>query len=174
MRTLYLLRHGVADRKPSGGSDHDRPLAPAGRRASKSMGAHLAQTLPPPSLFLCSSARRAVETLEAVRSCLPAPAEVLCERGLYLAGSDEILQRICGVHGRHAAVLLVGHNPGIGQLAHGLVRPTAGGDYERLQREFPAGALAVLTFDVDRWFDIAPRRARLDEFTTPTLLASTR
>jgi phosphohistidine phosphatase len=138
------------------------------------MGAHLARNPLPPSLFLCSSARRAVETLEAVRSYLPAPAEVLRERGLYLAGSDQIFHRICGVHGRHAAVLLVGHNPGIGWLAHGLVRPSPGSDYERLRREFPAGALAVLTFDVDRWFDIAPLCARLDEFTTPTPLASTR
>ena len=52
--------------------------------------------------------------------------------------------------------------------------PEARETYERLQREFPTGALAVLTFDVDRWLDIAPLRARLDEFTTPTLLASTR
>ena len=88
MRTLYLLRHGVAERKPSGGNDHDRPLAPAGRWASERMGAHLARTLLPPSLFLCSSARRAVETLEVVRSYLPAPAEMLCERGLYLTGAS--------------------------------------------------------------------------------------
>jgi phosphohistidine phosphatase len=115
-----------------------------------------------------------VETLEAVRSSLPGSPEVLCERGLYLAGSDQILQRICEVDGRHAAVLVVGHNPGIGRLAHGLAQPSAGGDYERLQRGFPTGALAVLTFDVDCWSDIAPRRARLTEFTAPTRLASTR
>ena len=174
MRTLYLLRHGDAESKPSGGNDHERSLAPAGRRASERVGVHLARNPFPPSLLLCSSARRAVETLEAVRSHLPGPAEVLCERGLYLAASDQIFQRICEVDGRHRVVLLVGHNPGVGRLAHDLVRPSAGGDYERLQREFPAGALAVLTFDVDRWSDIAPQRARLAEFTTPTRLASTR
>jgi phosphohistidine phosphatase len=174
MKTLYLLRHGDAEPKPTGGNDHDRPLAPPGRRASEQVGAHLARNPFPPSLFLCSSARRAVETLEVVRSYLPGPAEVLCERGLYLAASDRIFQRICEVDGRHGAVLLVGHNPGIGRLAHDLVRPGAGGDIERLQRGFPAGALAVLTFDVDRWLDIAPRLARLAEFTTPTRFASTR
>ena len=174
MRTLYLLRHGMAEATPSGGSDHERSLASPGRRASERMGAHLARNPTSPSLFLCSSARRAVETLEAVRSYLAGPAEVLCERGLYLAASDQIFQRICEVDDRHGAVLLVGHNPGIGRLAHDLVRPSAGGDRERLQREFPAGALAVLTFDVDRWLEIAPRRAHLAEFTTPTRLASTR
>ena len=174
MKTLYLLRHGDAEPNRSGGSDHERSLAPPGRSASERVGAHLARNPFPPSLFLCSSARRAVETLEAVRSYLPGPAEVLCERSLYLAASDQIFQRICEVDGRHMAVLLVGHNPGIGRLAHDLVRPSAGGDTERLQREFPAGAIAVLTFDVDRWFDIAPRCAHLAEFTTPTRLASTR
>jgi len=174
MRTLYLLRHGDAEPTSSGGSDHERSLASPGRRASERVGVHLAGNPSSPSLFLCSSARRAVETLEVVRSYLPRPAEVLCERGLYLAASDQIFQRICEVDGRHGAVLVVGHNPGIGRLAHDLVRPSAGGDYECLQHGFAAGALAVLTFDVDRWFDIAPRRARLAEFTTPTRLASTR
>ena len=174
MKTLYLLRHGDAEPKPSGGNDYERSLAPAGLRASERVGAHLARNPFPPSLFLCSSARRAVETLEAVRCHLPGPAELLCERGLYLAGSDQIFQRICEVDGRHTAVLLVGHNPGIASLAHDLVRPSAGGDYERLQRDFPAAALATLAFDVDRWCEIALRSARLAEFTTPTRLASTR
>jgi len=174
MRILYLLRHGEADAKPFGGNDHERPLAPAGRRDAKRVGAHVARNPIPPSLLLCSSALRAVETLRVVRSCLPGPAEWLCERDLYLADSDQILRRICEVDGRHTAVLLVGHNPGIGRLAHDLVRPAAGGDAERLRREFPAGALAVLRFDVDLWFDVAPRGAHLTEFTTPRQLASTR
>lgn len=174
MRILYLLRHGVAEPKLFGGNDHARPLAAAGRRASERLGVHIARNPFAPSLFLCSSARRAVETLEAVRSSLPRTAEVMCERGLYLAASDEIFQRIREVDGRHVSVLVVGHNPGIGQLARDLVRPGDGADCERLKREFPAGALAELTFDVDDWLDIAPRRARLSEFTTPTRLASTR
>jgi len=174
MRTLYLLRHGEAGGKPFGGNDHDRSLAPAGRRAANRLGAHLALFPVPPSLFLCSSALRAVETLEAVRSYLPGSAEVRLERDLYLAASDQLLQRIREVDGRHMAVLLVGHNPGIGQLAHDLVRPRAGGGAERLRSAFPTCALAVLRFDVDRWLDIALRRAQLGEFTTPTQLASTR
>jgi len=174
MRMLYLLRHGDAEPKAPGGSDHERSLVPAGRRASERVGAHVAKRPVPPTLLLCSSARRAVETLDALRLHLPGAAEVLRERDLYLAGSDRILGRICEVDDRHPAVLVVGHNPGIGRLAHGLVRPGPGADFEQLQRGFPAAALAVLTFEVDRWFDVAPQRARLDDFISPARLAATR
>jgi len=174
MRTLYLLRHGDAEPKSPGGNDHERSLAPEGRRAAERVGAHVAQRSVLPTLLLCSSARRAVETLEAVRPSLPETSDVLCERGLYLAGSDQIFRRICALDDRHAAVLVVGHNPGIGRLAHGLARPSPSGDFERLERGFPAAALAVLIFDIDRWLDIAPLRARLAEFKPPTRLASTR
>jgi phosphohistidine phosphatase len=117
-----------------------------------------------------------VETLEALRPNLPGAVEVLRERELYLAGSDRILGRICEVDDRHPAVLVVGHNPGIGRLAHGLVRPRPGpgADLEHLQLGFPAAALAVLTFEVDRWLDIGPQRARLDGFISPARLAATR
>jgi phosphohistidine phosphatase len=173
MKTLYLLRHADAEPKSAGGNDHDRSLAVEGRRASERVAAHVARKPLPPTLLLCSSARRAVETVEAVRSFLPLGAEVSFERSLYLAGSDRIFRWICEVDDRHGAVLVVGHNPGIGRLAHGLARPNAGGDYERLQREFPTGTLAVLTFDVERWFDIAPQRGTLTEFVPPMCLAAT-
>ena len=174
MRTLYLLRHGDAEPKAPGGADHDRPLVPEGCRASERVGAHVAGLAAPPTLLLSSSARRAVETLEALLPNLPGVVEVLRERELYLAGSDRILGRICEVDDRHPAVLVVGHNPGVGRLAHGLVRPGAGADFEHLQLGFPAAALAVLTFEVDRWLDIGLQRARLDGFICPARPAATR
>jgi phosphohistidine phosphatase len=173
MRTLYLLRHGAAEAGSPGGSDFDRSLAPEGRRASQRVGVHLARTSPAPTLVLCSSARRAVETLDAVLSGSPVD-DVRRERDLYLAGSAGLLQWICEVDARHSALLVVGHSPGIGQLAHDLVRPSQGSDFELLQRGFPAAALAVLAFDVDRWSDIASGRGRLLEFTPPMRLAATR
>jgi phosphohistidine phosphatase len=173
MKTLYLLRHGEAGPRAVGQSDRDRPLAPAGRRAAERIGALLERSAPLPSLVLCSAARRAVETLAAVRPFLPA-AEEECEPGLYLAGSEGILERIAAVDDVHAAVLVIGHNPGIGRLAGELARPSDSEDYALLERSFPASALAVLRLGVDRWCDAAPRRAELAGFTLPAPPAARR
>jgi hypothetical protein len=64
MRRLYLLRHAKSSWEDVGLADHDRPLAPRGRRAAKAIGRHLRDSGIEPELVLCSSARRAQETLE--------------------------------------------------------------------------------------------------------------
>jgi len=164
-RTLFLLRHGHASPTAAGASDHDRALTAAGRRDAEWIGPRIAAHGPGPTLLLCSSARRAVETLAALRPSLSAAAEVEVERDLYLAGADSLLARIREVEPLHAGLLVVGHNPGIGALARALARPgleTAG-----LERGFPAGALAVLVFACDGWRELTPGRGSLAELTTP-------
>jgi len=148
-------------------------LLAAGRRAVEQVGAHLETRAPAPSLVLCSAARRAVETLTALRPFLSAPEEE-CEPGLYLAGSEGLLARIAEADDAHAAILVVGHNPGIGHLARDLARPSDAEDYAQLQRSFPTAALAVLECAVERWSDLAPHCAHLAELTTPALLAARR
>lgn len=174
MRVLYLLRHGEAAPTRPGGNDHDRPLAPEARGGLERVLERLAVGPAPPTLLLCSSARRAVETLALVRPRAAAGHGVEIDRGLYLAGSDEILERIHAVDAAHRGVLVVGHNPGLGWLAHSLARPGAGPDRDRLQRGFAAGALAVLRFDANGWDEIAPQRGALLGFTTPRDTAATR
>jgi phosphohistidine phosphatase len=165
MRRLHLMRHGDADSISRGGADHDRMLAARGRLAAESAGARLERSGAAPELILCSSARRAVETLAAIRSFLPAAATEYVERGLYLASEDALLERIREVGDECAAVLLVGHNPGIGRLAYGLARPAETPDFARLSRSFPTAAIAPLRFDVDRWADCVPGRAELAGFS---------
>jgi phosphohistidine phosphatase len=114
-----------------------------------------------------------VETLAVLRPFLPAHEEQ-CEPGLYLAGSEGLLARIGAVDDAHAAVLVVGHNPGIGHLAYALARPSDTEGYTRLRSSFPTASLAVLECDVERWCDVAPQRARLAAFTTPARVASNR
>ena len=64
-RRLYLLRHAKSSWKDEGLADHDRPLARRGRRAAKAIARHLREQGVEPELVLCSTARRARETLEA-------------------------------------------------------------------------------------------------------------
>ena len=118
-KRLLLLRHAKSSWDDPALADHDRPLAPRGRRAAKLIGEHLRENQIGVSLVLCSSARRARETLDLVQT----PGEVLIERELYGASADELLARLRRVPDQRGTVMLIGHNPAIEDLAVGLAGP---------------------------------------------------
>ena len=165
MRRLHLLRHGDAESHPRGEKDHDRALSARGQQAVERIGAHLQNRSAVPELILCSSARRAIETLAAIRPFLGARVTEYIERALYLVSADALLERVLAVGNDPAAILLVGHNPGIGRLAHELSRPVDTPDFERLSRSFPTAALVTLRFDFNSWYEVGAGRAHLEEFT---------
>ena len=157
-KRLFLLRHAKSSWSDPSLEDHDRPLAPRGRKAGKLIRAHLRREQIRVGLVLCSSARRARETLELVAP----PGEVQIERGLYGASADELLGRLRLVPEEVDAVMLIGHEPALSQLAIRLV----GGASELAARKFPTAALATLTF-TGPWGTLAPEQAALAAFITP-------
>jgi phosphohistidine phosphatase len=157
---LYLLRHAKSSWKDHGLADHDRPLAPRGRRAAKAIGRHLRAEGIEPELVLCSSAKRARETLERIG----------LERGqiepeLYRAGPDALLARLQGVPAGVESVMLIGHNPAMQQLALLLAAP--GPELRELEEKFPTGALATLAFRGPDWRTLDRGTAELVGFVRP-------
>lgn len=170
MKTLYLLRHAKSDWSREGLDDHERALAPRGERACLRIGDWLAREVAPPDLVLCSSARRAVDTLERLLPRLGTRPAVRVDRSLYLATPSDLLAVVAGVEDEVAGLMLVGHNPGMHAFA---VELAGGGDREvtrRLSRKFPTAALAVLRFSVGSWREIRPGEGTLDHFVTPRSL----
>jgi phosphohistidine phosphatase len=167
MKRLYLLRHAKSSWDEPRLADHERPLAPRGRRAAELLAKHLRREEIAPALVLCSSARRARATLEAIAPALgeAVPAEV--ERELYGASDGELLERLRAIPDSVESVLLIGHNPAIQELTLGL----AGGGAERarVERKYPTGALAALTFS-GRWRELGPGAADLVRFIRPKAL----
>jgi phosphohistidine phosphatase len=160
---LLLLRHAKSDWGDAALPDHDRPLAARGRKAAGRLGSHLKAAGLRPDLVLCSSARRTRETLE--RLGLP-DVETRIEDELYAAPGDALLDRLRTVPEGVADVLLIGHNPGIQDLAIALAGPDLGEQAVRLREKFPTGAMAM--FEVHgSWSDFAPGRARLSGFVVP-------
>jgi phosphohistidine phosphatase len=157
-KRLVLLRHAKSSWDEPALDDHDRPLAARGRRAAKLIEAYLLREQVEISLVLCSSARRARETLDLVG----ASGEIRIERELYGASADQLLERLRRVPDEVAAVMLIGHNPAIHDLAVSLV-PVHG---ELSERKFPTGGLATLTF-TGPWSALEPRHAELAAFVTP-------
>ena len=151
MSRLYLLRHAKSSWKDASLDDHDRPLAPRGKRASKAIGRYLRDHDIEPELVLCSSAKRARQTLERLG---PAGLDARIEPELYGAGSHDLLMRLRAVPADVASVLLIGHNPGMQDLA----RLLAG-----LDDKFPTAALATL--ECDGWRTL--EHAELIDYVRP-------
>ena len=115
-RRLTLLRH--AKSAAEGKTDFDRPLAPRGLRDAPETGRRMARWDDTPTLVVASDARRAAQTLEAVRAAFEDPPPVEWDSDLYLAGTGQILATVTALDPRHRHVLLVGHNPGFTDFAN--------------------------------------------------------
>ena len=166
MHTLYLLRHAKSSWDDPTLADHERPLAARGRRDSKRIAKHLRRLGIEPELVLCSPATRTRETLEVLRPAI-GTSTVMFEEELYLASSNRLIARIHLVPDSVASVLLIGHNPGLHELALALV--AAGDDMERLEEKFPTAALATLAFG-DAWSRLARADATLTAYVVPKQL----
>jgi phosphohistidine phosphatase len=147
-------------------ADRLRPLAPRGRRDAKRVAKHVRRLGRKPELVLCSSATRARETLELLRPAVGA-AKAIFEEELYAASCDELLARIQRVPDGVASVMLIGHNPGVHQLA--LTLASAGDELDRLEAKFPTAALATLTAR-QTWSRLAPADATLSAYVVPKQL----
>ena len=156
-RLLLLLRHAKSSWDDPMLADHDRPLGPRGRKAAKLISEHLREQRIGVSLVLSSSARRARETVDLVKP----PGELRVERGLYAASADLLLERVRSLPLEATTVMIVGHNPGLHELATRLVR-----DPGALTEKFPTGALAMLSF-TGPWSGLSFGDAELVAFVTP-------
>jgi phosphohistidine phosphatase len=170
VRTLHLLRHAKSSWDDATIPDHDRPLAPRGIRAARTIAAHLPSAGIRPTLVLCSSARRTVETLEALRAALGEAAEVRIDPTLYGADASEILERLRVVDAATSQVLVIGHNPGLHDLAIELSGEGDADLLDKLRTKFPTGALATFDFEIP-WSELSRGHAHLAHFVTPRELA---
>ncbi len=172
-KRLFLLRHAKSSWDDPLLEDHDRPLAPRGRKAAKLMAEYVRTSEIDPALILCSPARRTRETLEGV---LPGH-EARFEADLYAAGCQELLARLRHIPGELASAMVIGHNPAMQMLVLKLAGPTADAQpaeshdspIRQVERKFPTGALATLAFDCD-WAELAPGCAQLVDYVRPKSL----
>jgi phosphohistidine phosphatase len=147
MHRLFVLRHAKSSWNNAYQADFDRTLAPRGVQAAAAMADHVASLDPPPALVLCSTARRAQDTIEPLRDRLPAGTEIRLEDDLYGADAPDLLARLRQVPDDVGSVMIVGHNPGLEDLVRSLGRAGDADLIARVRTKFPTAALATLTFD---------------------------
>jgi len=166
VRRLWLLRHAKSSWDEPHLPDRLRPLAPRGVRAVGAVARHLRAAAVAPDLVLCSPARRAVQTWEGVAPGVPPDTAVEVDEAIYHADADELFARLRAVPSEIGSVLLVGHNPGLQDLAIDLVGSGDAGLRERLFTKFPTGAIATLEVPGD-WHDLTWGATSLLGFVVP-------
>ncbi|HET6795388.1 MAG TPA: histidine phosphatase family protein [Acidimicrobiales bacterium] len=168
-RTLHLLRHAKSSWDDPGLSDRERPLAGRGEKASARMARHMEAVGVRPSLVICSPAVRTRQTLTAVERALPDGVEVRFDDGLYGAGVTDLIRLVRSVPAAVEELMLIGHNPGLQDLALTLVGAGDGAEIDRLGQKLPTGALVTLSFGVP-WSRVSAGVARLESFVAPRQL----
>ncbi|MFD1301388.1 SixA phosphatase family protein [Methylobacterium marchantiae] len=164
MPRLMLLRHAKSDRSP-GVRDIDRPLNPRGFQAAPQMGAYLAAQGLRPDRVVVSPSLRTRSTWDAISDALGNPKAEIVET-IYEAPESALLKVMRATGDDAASLLLIGHNPGIQNVALDLVGAADRTARARLSQEFPTAALAVIDFD-GAWADLRPGSGRLERFVTP-------
>lgn len=161
MRQLVLLRHAKAAVDSDTGQDFDRPLAPRGREDAPVVGKALADAGAEPELVLVSAAKRTRETWELVSAAFPGvEARFLDE--LYDATAETLLHLV--EHAKVARLMIVGHNPGLQELAIRLARRNTPLD-AAVRAKFPTCAAALYS----RKDDLGA--LKLQEFITPKTIS---
>jgi len=152
-----MIRHAKADPARAGGMDFDRPLNARGKADANDIGRQLAQEGPCPDVCLSSPAVRAWTTAQIVLGQMGLPEESLSAADeLYGAEAGDILNVIRNLDDRHTHALLVGHNPGMLDLAAALA--------DQPVNALPAGGAVTMTLSVDTWRRVGSgdgRRTRL-------------
>ena len=167
MRQLLLLRHAKSTWDDPRLSDHARPLNARGRRAAADMAQAMRELRLSPDIVLVSSARRTLQTLEALTpfedGSLVEPMD-----DLYLAPYPKLLEMLRGVPQTARSVLLIGHNPGLHELGLALLgpEPVLTPSARRLTEAYPTAALAEFVI-ASPWHLLEPGGGRLVRFLAP-------
>ncbi len=162
---LTLLRHGKSDWDVPVSDPIERPLKKRGRKDAQRMGEFFAGM--PPDLIVCSPAIRTRKTAELFAKMAGYTKEIKIDQRMYNAGHEKLLEVIHELQEDH--VVMVCHNPGIGNLASFL--DGEGGQKTVSQLHMVTAAAAHLVFeDFANWGEVKENCGQLRALVTPRFL----
>jgi phosphohistidine phosphatase len=171
MRRLMLLRHAKTERAAPGERDRDRKLMKRGRADAPAIGAYLAHHGLTPDLAVVSPAKRAEETWALVAGAFAKAPPMVRDERIYNATADALIGVIGATRKAHT-LMVVGHNPGLHDLAMQLIASGNVEMREQLNEKLPTSGLVVIDLPVDDWSPLHPHAGRLERFVSPRLIAA--
>ncbi|MCK0096767.1 histidine phosphatase family protein [Yoonia sp. F2084L] len=165
---LILIRHAKSSWSDPFADDHARVLNKRGQASATAIGKWMAQEGYVPDVVLCSDAARTQETAALVIAALDPQPALQLSGDIYHAAPDTILEMVRRQTDQTIAV--IGHNPGIGMLANGLVKSAP--DHHRFS-DYPTCASTVIDFTANKWAAVQPRTGHCKAFVVPRDLIGT-
>jgi phosphohistidine phosphatase len=161
MKTLYLLRHAKSSWDDSSLPDRKRPLEARGERDAERMSKRWSHLAKKPDLIVSSPAERAFATAKVFAAALGYEIErVGVDDRLHGAGVGVLITIVEALDDKLKRVMLVGHNPGLAELAH---------RFDDGISQMPTCALAELRFDLESWAGIGQAKPVHTVFDSPRL-----
>ncbi len=164
---LTLLRHGKSDWDVPVNDPIDRPLKKRGRKDAHRMGAFFADMVP--DLIVCSPAIRTRRTAELFAEGAGYTKDIKIDERIYLASYEKLLEVVHELQADH--VLMVGHNPSVGQLATYL----DGKDGREIVTQLhmvTATAAHIVFENLGNWDELTENSGQLRAMVTPRFLRS--
>jgi phosphohistidine phosphatase len=171
MRRLLLLRHAKTERAEPGEGDRTRKLTKRGRADVPIIGAYMARHGLVPDQALVSPATRTRETWTLLAACFAKAPKAVSEERIYNADADKLMALLAETRAVRT-LLLVGHNPGIHDLAVQLIAAGEVAARERVAEKLPTSGLVAIDLAFDDWSRLHARAGRLERFVSPRLIAA--
>jgi len=171
MRRLMLLRHAKTERADPGDLDRDRKLTKRGRADASMIGAYMAHHRLVPDLVLVSPAARTAETWTLIAPSFAKTPRAIKDERIYNAGTEQLFNLVEETHDA-GSLLVVGHNPGLHEVALRLIASGEVEEREQLSEKLPTSGLVVIDFSINDWSRLHPRSGRLERFVSPRLIAA--
>ena len=161
MKRLLVIRHAKSDWDSSANTDFERPLNKRGLSDASKTGIHLKEMALFPDLIISSGAKRAITTAKLIAKSLNYTNNILVDKNIYNASSDDIKSVINKIDEKYNTVFLFGHNPGLSNLIYEL-----SGEWVNLK----TCCIVELEITVDNWCYIVNETAIFKEYYSPKSL----
>lgn len=166
MKALTIFRHAKAERPEDFPQDFDRPLTARGRKDAERMGILIAGLAPAVDCIISSTAVRAAQTASHLAAVLDYANPPTWAANAYLASAETLMELLRDAPKEADHVVLIGHNPGMEELAALLCTGATNGALLRL----PTAGVAHLALDIGRWQQMRAGGAELRLLAAPRLL----
>ena len=172
MITLLLLRHAKSALGHAGLADFDRPLVKRGQQEAAEMAELMTLKQYRPAKIVCSTSQRTRETLAALVPTLAGNANIVLDQRVYGAEAARLFDVIRETGDTATPLMVIGHNPGLEELAALLIDDKDSEAHSRLGVKFPPAGLAVIRFERERWSEVDAGTGTLVAFHTPGATAT--
>ena len=159
MKKLFLIRHAKSDWSNYLLNDFDRGLNNRGLKDAPFMAKLLENKKIIPDLIISSPALRTKLTLELLLEKIDYKNEIIYDKSIYEAPYFNLKKVINNVNEQFDILFLVGHNPGLCDLANFLC--------EESFENIPTCAIVEIDFDTNSWKNMKKENSKLISFEYP-------